>query len=143
MSILQYGCTTWTLTKHMEKNLDGNCTRILRTNPGGNIPQDSSCTATYHPSRKPSKLDEADMRNTAEEVRNNSEAIYSSGPLHTDEQVLGGQIEPISVLIQDVGWKTCQKRWTIGTNGERNSDDDYDDDYDNIYTARVSLKLGH
>ena len=30
VSILQYGCTTWTLTKRLEKNLDGNYTRILR-----------------------------------------------------------------------------------------------------------------
>ena len=30
VSILLYGCTTWTLTKRMEKNLDGNYTRMLR-----------------------------------------------------------------------------------------------------------------
>ena len=30
VSILQYGCTTWTLTKHIEKRLDGNWTRMLR-----------------------------------------------------------------------------------------------------------------
>ena len=30
MSILLYGCTTWTLTKRMEKKLDSNYTRILR-----------------------------------------------------------------------------------------------------------------
>ena len=30
MSILLYGCTTWTLTKRMEKNLDGNYTRMPR-----------------------------------------------------------------------------------------------------------------
>ena len=30
MSILLYGCTTWTLTKHMEKKLDDNYTRMLR-----------------------------------------------------------------------------------------------------------------
>ena len=30
VSILLYGCTTWTLTKHMEKKLDGNYTRMLR-----------------------------------------------------------------------------------------------------------------
>ena len=41
-------------------------------NPGSNIPQNSSCTATYHPSRKPSKLDESDMRDTAGELRTNS-----------------------------------------------------------------------
>ena len=29
ISILLYGCTTWTLIKHMEKKLDGNYTRIL------------------------------------------------------------------------------------------------------------------
>ena len=30
VSILLYGCTPWTLTKQMEKNLDGNYTRILQ-----------------------------------------------------------------------------------------------------------------
>ena len=30
MSILLHGCTTWTLTKRLEKKLDGNYTRMLR-----------------------------------------------------------------------------------------------------------------
>ena len=30
VSILLYGCTTWTLTKRLEKKLDGNHTRMLR-----------------------------------------------------------------------------------------------------------------
>ena len=30
VAILLYGCTTWTLTKRMEKKLDGNYTRMLR-----------------------------------------------------------------------------------------------------------------
>ena len=30
VSILLYGCTTWTLTKHMEKKLDSNYTRMLQ-----------------------------------------------------------------------------------------------------------------
>ena len=30
MSILLYGCTTWTLTKRMEKEFDGNYARMLR-----------------------------------------------------------------------------------------------------------------
>ena len=30
MPILLYGCTTWTLTKQLEKKLDGNYTRMLR-----------------------------------------------------------------------------------------------------------------
>ena len=30
VSILLYGCSSWTLTKRIEKNLDGNYTRMLR-----------------------------------------------------------------------------------------------------------------
>ena len=30
VSILLYGCTTWTLTKRLEKKLDGNYTRMIR-----------------------------------------------------------------------------------------------------------------
>ena len=30
VSILLYGCTTWILTKHIEKKLNGNCTRVIR-----------------------------------------------------------------------------------------------------------------
>ena len=33
VSILLYGCTTWTLTKRLEKKLDGNYTRMLRATP--------------------------------------------------------------------------------------------------------------
>ena len=29
--ILLYGCSTWKLTKRIEKKLDGDCTRMLRT----------------------------------------------------------------------------------------------------------------
>ena len=60
VSILLYGCITRTLTKRLEKKLDGNCEQHW-TSPGGNTQQSSSCTATYHPSRKLSKLDEPDM----------------------------------------------------------------------------------
>ena len=30
VSVLLYGCTTWTLTKRLESKLDGTCTRMLR-----------------------------------------------------------------------------------------------------------------
>ena len=58
VSILLYGCNTWTLTKRMGEKLDSNYTKILR--PGSNTLENSSCT--YYPSRKPSQLDEPDMR---------------------------------------------------------------------------------
>ena len=30
VSVQLYGCITWTLTKSIEKKLNGNCTRMLR-----------------------------------------------------------------------------------------------------------------
>ena len=48
------------------------CYELYGTNSGSNIPQDSSSTATYLPSWKPSKLVEQDMRDTAGKVRTNS-----------------------------------------------------------------------
>ena len=30
VSVLLYGCTTWTLTKRLENKIDGSCTRMLR-----------------------------------------------------------------------------------------------------------------
>ena len=74
-SILLYGCTTWTLTKRLEKKLDGNYTRMCEqswTSPGGNTPQDTNCTATCLLSRKLFKLDEPDMQDTAGEAGTNS-----------------------------------------------------------------------
>ena len=71
VSLLLYGCTTWTLNKRMEKSLTATtqeCSEQYWTSPGGNTPQSSSYTATYHPSRKLSKLDELDMQDTAGEV---------------------------------------------------------------------------
>ena len=40
--------------------------------PEGDTPQNSCCTATYHLSRKQSKLDEPDMQGIAREVRTSS-----------------------------------------------------------------------
>ena len=70
VSILLYGCTTWTLTKRREKKLE--CYEQYWTNPADSTPQSSNCTATYHPSRKLTKLDGRDMRDTAGEVGTSS-----------------------------------------------------------------------
>ena len=75
VSILLYGCTTWTLTKRLEKKLDGNYTRMLREilkSPGSNTLQDTNYTVTYHLSRKLYKLDESDIPDTAGEARTRS-----------------------------------------------------------------------
>ena len=74
-SILLYGCTTWTLTKRLEKKLDGNYTRMLRAilnNPGRGTPRDTNCTATCPLSRNLFKLGEPDMLDIAGEAEMNS-----------------------------------------------------------------------
>ena len=94
------------------------------TSPGDSTPQSSSYTATYHPSRKLSKLDEPDSRDTAGEVGTSSWVMYSRGPLNMEEQSQGVQFEPTynsSVPIQDVALRICRKQWTIGRCGERGS----------------------
>ena len=75
VSVLLYGCTTWTLTKWLEKSLTATTQEYCEqfwTGPGGNIPQSTNCTATYLPSRKLSKLDEPDMLDTAGEAGTSS-----------------------------------------------------------------------
>ena len=87
--------------------------------------QNSSCTATYHPSWKLSKLDEPDMWDTAKEVMMNSYVIYILlWPLHMDEQKQDDQLEPIcnsSVPRLDIVLKTSWEQRTIETGGERGS----------------------
>ena len=75
VSILLYGCTTWTLRKRLAKKLDGNCTKMLRAilnKSWGNTTQSTNYTATYLPPGKLSKLDEPDMQVTAGEAGTSS-----------------------------------------------------------------------
>ena len=50
VSMVLYGCTTWTLTKRIQKMLDRNYIRMLRATL--NVPLNNSCTATYLQSQK-------------------------------------------------------------------------------------------
>ena len=84
--------------KRMGKKLDSNYTIMLWAILDKSWRQHPTkcCTATYHPSRKLSKLDEPDMWDTAGKVRTNSEGIYSCGPLHMAKQRQDDQLEPTS-----------------------------------------------
>ena len=75
VSILLYGCTTWMLTKQLEKKLEGNYTRMLRSILNKSWRQQAAehqLYATCLLSRKLSKLDEPDMQDTAGEARTSS-----------------------------------------------------------------------
>ena len=83
------------LTKRLEKNLTEivqECWELYWTNPGSNISQNSSCTTTYHSSLKQFQSDKQDMQDTAGRVRANSYMVFSSGPHHTEEQVLNDRL---------------------------------------------------
>ena len=75
VSILLYGCTRWTLTKRLEKKLDGNYTRMLRAVLNKSWRQHPTRHQLYGhlpQSRKLYKLHELDTRDTAGEARTSS-----------------------------------------------------------------------
>ena len=77
VSILLYGCTTWTLTKRLERKLDGNYTRMLRAVLNKSWRQHPTRHQLYGhlpppPSRKLYKSDEPDTQDTAGEARTSS-----------------------------------------------------------------------
>ena len=76
MSILLYGCTTWTLTERKEKKIDGNYTRMLPAILNKSWRQHPTKHQLYGhlpPIIKTIKLlNEPGMRETAGEVRTNS-----------------------------------------------------------------------
>ena len=75
VSILLYGCTTWTLTKRLEKKLDGNYTRMLRAILNRSWQQHPIRRQLYGhlpPITKLYRLDEPDMPDTAGEAKTRS-----------------------------------------------------------------------
>ena len=73
---------------------------------------------------KTSKWDKQDMWDTARESRMDLWVKFLYGPLHMDIPVLANQQEltyNTPVWTQGIVWKTCQKLWMMGTNGERES----------------------
>ena len=74
--ILLYGCTNWTLTKWLEKKLDGNYTRMLRAILNKSWWQHPTRHKLYGHlppiTKKLSRLDEPDMQDTAGKARTSS-----------------------------------------------------------------------
>ena len=140
-SILLYGCTTWTLTKRLEKKLDGNYTRMLRAI--------LNKSWRHHPTRHQlydhllpitKTIQVRRTRHAGHCWRSRDEVMNYYGPPHMAVQKQDDQHEHTFsnyVRIQDVVQKTCLRQWTIGKSGERGlgisvlparHDDDDDDD---------------
>ena len=152
ISILLYGCTTWTLTKRLEKKLDSNYTRMLR-----------AILNTFwrqHPTRHqlyghlPPIMKTIQVRRT----RHAGHCWRSRDKLirdvlkwtpHMARQKQDDQHEHTFssyVRIRDVALKTCQRRWTIGRSGKRGSGisvqaaqcDDDDDEHSHSWACSQS-----
>ena len=124
VSILLYGCTTWTLTKRLEKKLDGNYTRMLRAILNKSWRQHPTRHQLY--GHLPPITKTIQVRRTRHcwrsEARTNSSVMYSYGPPYMAKQKRDNQPEltySSYVRTQDVTLKTCRRRWMIGRSGER------------------------
>ncbi len=123
VSILLYGCTTWTLTKRLKKKLDGNYTRMLRAILNKSWRQHPTRHQLYGQLPPITKTIQV-RRTTAGEARTNSSVMYFYGPPYMAKQKQDDQLEPTYsnyVKIRYVTLKTYQKRWMIGRSGERRS----------------------
>ena len=143
-SILLYGCTTWTLIKRLEKKLDGNYTRMLRAilnKSWQQHPTRHQLHGHLPPITKTIKVRRT--RHTGHCWRSRDELI-SDVLLWTPTHGRAKAGRPARtyiqhyVKIQHVVQESCQRRSTIGKNGERGSgismlparhDDDDDDNY--------------
>ena len=140
VSILLYGCTTWTLTKRLEKKLDGNYTRMLRAILNKSWWQHQTRHKLYaHLSPTTKTIQDRRTRYAGHWWRSKDELISDVLPHMANQKQDDQQEHTYSsyVRIRDVVLKTCQRRWGIGRSGEIGSgisvlaaghDDDDDDD---------------
>ena len=120
VSILLYGCTTWTLTKRLEKKLDGNYTRMLRAIYNKSWRQ--------HPTKHQLYGNLPPITKTIQVWRTRHAGHRSRDDLRNDVLLwiptygrakAGRQARTYICGMRDVALKTCQRRWTIERSGER------------------------
>ena len=115
VSILLYGCSTWTLAKRMEKKLDSNNTRMLQAILNKSWRQHPTKQQLY--SHLPPITKTIIIRRTRHAAhcwrsRNKFVRMNSCGPLHMDEQRQDVLFEPsysVSFPIRDVALRIWGK----------------------------------
>ena len=127
VSILLYGCTTWTLTKRLKKKLDGNYTRMLRAILNKSWRQHPTRHQLYgHLPLIPKTIQVRRTRHAGHCWRSKDQLISDVllwAPAY-GQQKQDDQLEHAYssyVRIRDVTLKTCRKRWMIGRSVERGS----------------------
>ena len=154
-SILLYGCTTWTLTKRLEKKLDGNYTRMLRAILNKSWQQHPTRHQLY--GHLPPITKTIQVRRTRhaghcwrsrdELIRDVLLWIPTLAAQKQDDQL--ERTFSSYVRIQVVVLKTYLGRWTIGRSGERGSGismlparyDDDDDILTKLWHKEINKKI--
>ena len=123
VSILLYGCTTWMLTKRLEKNLDGNYTRMLRAILNKSWRQHPTKHQLYGHLPPITKIIQIRRTRHAGHCWRSRDELKSDALLWTPtyDQAKAGHTYSSYVRIRDVALKTCLGWWTIGRSGERGS----------------------
>ena len=127
VSILLYGCTTWTLTKRLEKKLVGNYTRMLRAILNRSWQQHPRRRQLYGHQPPITKTIQARRTRHAGHCWRSKDEIVSDVLLWTPAYGQSKAGRPARTIIQqlcdDTGCnpKTCRRRWMIGRRGERDS----------------------
>ena len=124
VSVLLYGCTTWTLTKHKEKKLDGNLLRAILNKSWRQQPTNQQLYGHLPPITKTIQIRRTRhvrhcWRSRDEHVSDVLMWTPSHGRAKQDVQL--GPTYNSFVPIHDVALKTYRKRWTIERGGGRGS----------------------
>ena len=119
VSILLYGCTTWTLTKRLEKKLDGNYTRMLWAILNKSWRQHPTRHQLYGHLPPITKTIQVTRTRHARYCGRSRDELISDVLLWTS--IYGRTKAGRPGRTYDVALKTCQRRWTIGRSGERGS----------------------
>ena len=124
VSILLYGCTTWMLTKRLEKKLDSNYTRMLRAILNKSWWRHPTRHQLYGHLPPITKTIQVWWTRHAGHCWRSRDKLISDGPQHMAGQKQDDQLKHTFssyVRIRDVALKTYHRRWTIGRGGERGS----------------------
>ena len=116
VSILLYGCTTWTLTKRLEKKLDGNYTRMFRAILNKSRQQHPTKHQLYGHLPPITKTIQVRRTRHAGHCWRSRDELISDVLLWTPHMAEQGQDDQLEqtyssyVRIRDVALRTCQRR---------------------------------
>ena len=124
--ILMYGCTTWTLSKRLEKKLDDNYTRMLRAILNKSWWQHPTRHQLHGHLPPITKTIQVRWTRHAGHCWRSRDKLISDVLLWTltygrAKARLARTYIHSYVRIRDIALKTCQRWWTIGRSGERGS----------------------